>query len=86
MTVALETFSYKFSDIVLVAHRPKNRLSATWYLQCPECQREHMFRKIGSKYWQATCEQYGSQYTVTPAEYYVMHPCDFTKVLGGEKE
>lgn len=83
MTLPLESFTYQFSELVFVAYRPKNRIVTTWYLQCPECQREHMFRKIGSKYWVATCEQYRVEYTVTPADYYVKRPADFSLVMGG---
>jgi len=82
MSQKVETFTYRFSELVLVGHRAPGRLETTWYIDCPECHGQHMFRKTGSKVWHTSCWMSGVEWTVTPAEYYIQKPMDLTKILG----
>jgi hypothetical protein len=82
MVLKTETFEYDFSDLVMTAHRIAGRQKTVWYLKCPECQQEHLFRKLGRKIWVAICNRYQVEYTVTPREYYRAKECDFTKIMG----
>jgi len=82
MTKPVEREIFNFSDLVLVAHRPKGRNATTWYIHCPECGSDHMFRKVGSKLWHTSCWKNGVEWTITPAEYYIQRPLDLGKVLG----
>jgi len=81
MTKPVEQEIFDFSELVLVAHRPHGRGETTWYVNCPECHSQHMFRKTGSKIWHTSCWKTGVEWTVTPAEYYVQRPLDLTSVL-----
>lgn len=78
----IEEFNYTFNDIVLMGRRPINRTHTTWYIDCPECAGQHLFRRIGTKCWVASCPIFGVEWTITPAEYYKKVPADFTRVLG----
>lgn len=82
MATVMDTFTYHFSDLVLVAHRPRGRPQTTWYIQCPECKGKHMFRRTGSKVWHTSCLLSGVEWTITPAEYYIQKPLDLTRILG----
>jgi hypothetical protein len=82
MTKPVERFTYTFGELVLVARRPEGRQSVTWYMNCPECSGQHMFRKTGSKVWHTSCWKSGVEWTITPAEYYVQRPLDLSRVLG----
>lgn len=82
MSAKVESFTYKFSELVILGHRPQGRTTTTWYIECPECNGQHMFRKTGSKVWHTSCWFSGVEWTITPAEYYVLKPCDFSKILG----
>jgi len=84
MTQRKDKFTYRFSDIVLIGHRSKGRTETTWYINCPQCHGEHMFRKAGSKIWHTSCVLAGVEWTITPAEYHVSKKCDMTKILGEE--
>jgi len=82
MATIMDRYTYHFSDIVLTGHRARGRTETTWYIECPECKGQHMFKKTGSKVWHTSCILSGVEWTVTPAEYYVLKPCDFSKILG----
>lgn len=77
-----EIYTYNFGDIVMTATRQRSGQSITWYLNCPECQQAHMFRRLGSAYWVAQCEKYHAEWTVTPTELFVQKEVDFSLVMG----
>jgi len=82
MTAKKESFQYRFSDIVLIGHRCTRSVRTTWYIECPECQGQHMFKRAGAKIWHTSCWLSGVEWTITPAEYYICRPMDFSKILG----
>lgn len=77
-----ELYDYTFGDVVMTATRHSNRHSITWYLNCPECQQMHMFRRLGPCYWIAQCEKYSVEWTVTPTELFVQREVDFSLIMG----
>lgn len=84
MSKPLDRFKYTFGEIVLVGTRRDTRHTTTWYLVCPQCQGEHMFRQTGSKVWHTSCILSGIEWTITPRELYICKPKDFTLILGEE--
>ena len=84
MSKPLDQFEYTFGEIVLVGMRSATRYKTTWYLKCPECKGRHMFRQTGSKVWHTSCELFGIEWTITPREYYICKPNDFSLILGEE--
>ena len=84
MTKPVVTETFDFTDLVLVSHMPRGRQEKTWYIHCPECGSDHMFRKTGSKIWHTSCWKFGIEWTITPREYYVQRTLDLTKLLGGQ--
>lgn len=82
MATKFEEFVYTFGELVLIGHRPYGRTSTTWYLQCQECHGKHQFKKTGSKVWHTSCWFSGVEWTITPSEYYVQKPLDFSKIIG----
>ena len=83
MSQKVEEFIYQFVDIVLVGHRPHGRFTTTWYVQCEECGERHQFHQTGKKQWHTSCAKSKVEWTITPAEYYICKPADFSKILGG---
>lgn len=71
-----------FGDLVLVGRQPENRNHTTWFVECEHCQGRHIFRKQGAKIWHTSCILSGVEWTITPAEYFVQRPGDFSKILG----
>lgn len=84
MTLPLDRFTYTFGEIVMTGVRANTRYKTTWYLCCPECRGEHMFRQTGSKVWHTSCSLSGIEWTITPREYHVTKPLDLTLILGEE--
>lgn len=84
MSALRDTFTYTFGELVLTGKRQSTRYKTTWYLVCPECQGEHMFRQTGSKVWHTSCQLFGIEWTVTPVEFYVCKKQDFSLILGEE--
>lgn len=82
MTVAVDSFTYNFVDIILTGHRRRGGRSITWYVECEFCGSKHQFKKTGSKVWHTSCGASRIEWTITPAEYYILKPCDFSKILG----
>lgn len=78
----VEEFQYKFGDLVMVGRKPANRYRVVWYIQCEACGGRHVFKKQGTKIWHTSCWLSKTEWTVTPAEYYVQKPADFTKIMG----
>lgn len=85
MSAVVESFTYKFSDLVVVGHRAKGRPKVTWYIVCSECKGKHMLRQAGPKIWHTSCFISNVEWTVTPAEYYVSRPLDLTEILGDKR-
>ena len=81
MARIMEEFIYTFGDLVFTGRRPRNRSRTTWYLRCTECGKRHMFGHTGTKIWHTSCQESGVEWTITPAEYYILRPADFSKVL-----
>jgi len=86
MSRPLDKFEYTFGEIVLVGRRAATRYKTTWYLKCPQCRGEHMFRQTGSKVWHTSCVLSGIEWTITPREFYTCKPVDFSLVLGGDND
>lgn len=84
MSIQLATFEYTFGDLVFIGRRRETRYKTTWYLKCPECQQEHMFRQSGTKLWHTSCEKYHVEWTVTPREYHISRSEDMTLIMGEE--
>jgi len=82
MSLPVETFRYRFSDIVVIGARAPGRTKTTWYIECDYCKGQHMFRQSGTKIWHTSCGLFDIEWTITPAEYYVKKPADFTQILG----
>lgn len=82
MPAKIETFHYQFNDVIMMGRRPQNRAHTVWYVQCPFCEGEHIFSKLGRKIWVAHCVLEDIEWTITPAEYYLKKPADFSKILG----
>jgi len=72
---------YQFGEIVLVGRQWGNSHRTTWSMMCPECQQRHDIRRTG-QVWTALCTKYGTEWTITPKEYHITKPQDFTKVMG----
>lgn len=85
MSKPLDRFTYTFGEIVLVAVRADHRYKTTWYLKCPECDGEHMFRQTGSKVWHTSCGLCGIEWTITPREVYICKPVNLTLILGDDE-
>lgn len=77
-----EEFTYSFGEIVMMGRRPINRDRTVWYINCPECGGQHCFTKLGRKIWVTHCVLFDVEWTITPAEFYVKKPADFTLILG----
>lgn len=84
MSKPLDRFTYTFGEIVMVGKRASTRYKTTWYLVCPECKGEHMFRQTGSKVWHTSCQLSDIEWTITPREFYTCKPIDLTLILGEE--
>jgi len=84
MSQLRETFQYTFGEIILIGKRLGHRYKTTWYLVCPECKGEHMFRQTGSKVWHTSCALSDIEWTITPREFYTCKPVDFSLILGAE--
>lgn len=84
MSAPRDRFDYTFGEIILTGVRASTRYKTTWYLKCPECKGEHMFRQTGSKVWHTSCILSGIEWTITPREIYTCKPIDFTLILGEE--
>lgn len=82
MSKPVERFIYNFSDIVLIGHRASGRGEITWYVECPQCHGQHMFRKQGNKLWHTSCDLSGIEWIITPSEYHVTKRCDLSRLLG----
>lgn len=82
MARTMETYNYTFGEIVMQGRRAQGRDHTTWYIECPECGGQHCFRKLGRKIWVTNCVLFDVEWTITPVEYYVKKPTDFTRILG----
>lgn len=82
MSKPLDRFEYAFGDIVMVGTRRGTEYKTTWYLKCPQCRGEHMFRQTGSAVWHTSCVLTGIEWTITPREVYTCKPTDLTLILG----
>lgn len=76
-----DEFTYTFNDLVLIGRKPENRQHTTWYVACEFCHGRHVFTKQGKKIWHTSCILSGVEWTVTPAEYYIQRPADFTGIM-----
>lgn len=77
-----EEFHYRFSDVVMICHRPTGRCHTIWYIVCPECERHCRFSKTGKHYWHASCVLCGLSWVITPSELHTTEKVDFTKIIG----
>lgn len=84
MSQKVDRFSYTFGELVLIGTRRGTRYKTTWYLVCPQCKGEHMFRQTGSKVWHTSCILTDIEWTITPKETFITKPIDLTIILGEE--
>lgn len=84
MSKLRDSFDYTFGEIVLTGKRAGTRYKTTWYLNCPECKGQHMFRQSGSKIWHTSCVLSSIEWTITPREIYICKPVNFSLILGEE--
>jgi len=82
MTKPVEQEIFNFSDIVLVSHRVWGKKERTWSIHCPDCGSDHMFRKTGGKVWHTSCWKTGTEWTITPSEYFVQRSLDLKSIFG----
>lgn len=74
---------YTFGDLNIVSRvigtaRPVYR----WYVLCEGCCERIPFQMRKPKIWEATCGKCKMIYTITPWEYSILKPSDFTKIMG----
>ena len=82
MPTKFDEITKTFGELVFIGHKPRGRYYTTWYIKCEFCGKRHEFKKMGNKTWHTSCKESGIEWTITPAEYYVLKPCDFTQILG----
>jgi len=81
-TKEAEIYTYNFSDVVMICHRPHYRDYTVWYVVCQVCGEKRRVKKIGKKQWVAQCSDCRVEYTITPSEFYLCRKIDFSKVIG----
>lgn len=72
---------YTFSDLVLIARPVSPGKKTVWYLKCTECGERHLINRKRQKSWVANCPTTKAQFTIAPAEYYIMRPVDLSRIL-----
>jgi len=74
---------YTFGDLNIVSrviHSPKPVYQ--WFVLCDGCCERIPFHLRRPKIWEAECTKCKIMYTVTPWEYSILKPEDFTKIMG----
>jgi len=72
---------YTFSELVLIARPQGPGKKTVWYLECMDCGERHLVNRKREKAWVANCPLTGSQFTIAPAEYYIMRPMDLRRIM-----
>jgi hypothetical protein len=80
----VEQYTWKFSDLIIVCRKPKSREYTIWYVVCQNCGTYIRVKRYGSKIWVAKCQKCKAEYTITPADYYVRKPVNFSRIIGVE--
>lgn len=78
----IEDTVYTFSDLVMIARTWKGATRTTWFVKCQTCQDRLLVQRYGPKHWVARCHHCKVEYTITPAEYYILKHADFTRIMG----
>jgi len=75
---------YTFGDLNIVSRViGKERPVYRWYVLCEGCCERIPFSLRKPKIWEADCPKCRITYTITPWEYSILKPQDFTKIMGG---
>lgn len=72
---------YNISDLVIIARQWKGCYRATWFLECQACGEKHIFQRHGNATWTTACPTSKYEWTITPSEYYLLKPADFTRIM-----
>lgn len=80
--IQIDETRYHISDLVIIARQWKGCFRATWMLECPSCGEKHYFHRHGKATWVTECPTSRYEWTITPSEYYLLKPADFSRILG----
>jgi len=73
---------YTFGDLVMVAKQWKGARRTTWIIVCQTCNDRLLVQRVAPKHWVARCCKCKVEYTITPAEYYILKQADFHRIMG----
>lgn len=78
----VSTETYTFGDLVLISNRYRGVYRTTWYVVCQQCEQRLLVTRVSQKHWIARCHNCKLEYAIAPAEYYIMKPADFRRIMG----
>lgn len=78
----VDEYLYTFGELNIIAKRPNNRITSSWFMKCPDCGKEIRFYLRQPKMWVSNCVSCKLEFTITPSEYYTKRNIDFSKIIG----